>query len=480
MLEREVLMLSARELGRKLRAREFTSVELTESYLQRLRTVGARLNAVVTLCEERALAEARVADYELRGGRARSPLHGVPYGVKDLLATHGYPTSWGAEPYRDQNLDFDATVVQRLHAAGCVLVAKLAMVELAGGMGYDEADASFTGPGITPWNTAYWSGGSSSGPGSAVAAGCVGFAIGSETSGSILTPSAFCGVSGLRPTYGLVSRHGAMALCWTLDKLGPMCRSADDCAMVLEAIAGEDAADETSVARGFRWRPVAAAGAAASLAVRHGRRRRLRVAVPKGCVEHVQPAVRENFEASLAALADHVVVTRDVEWPEFPWGPAVGTIVNAEGAAAFLPLVEGGGLEKLRCPADRIGGYAALHTYAVDYVQALRVRAPMKRAVNALFRDYDVFASPTRASVSYPLDRKFRDAYPGIRGGPPLIPAGNLCGLPAVCLPNGFGDHNLPTSITFMGAAFSEGSLLELAAELQTATDWHRRVPEVG
>jgi aspartyl-tRNA(Asn)/glutamyl-tRNA(Gln) amidotransferase subunit A len=466
-LDRDVLMLPARELGRKLRAREFTSVELTASYLQRLRSVGAQLNAVVTLCEERAVAEARAADRELATGRARGPLHGVPYGVKDLLATRGAPTSWGAEPYRDQRFDFDATVVARLRDAGCVLVAKLAMVELAGGMGYDEPDASFTGPGLTPWNTAYWSGGSSSGPGSAVAAGCVGFAIGSETSGSILTPAAFCGVSGLRPTYGLVSRHGAMALCWTLDKLGPMCRSADDCALVLEAIAAHDPADETSVANGFRW------GKAAR------RRPRLRVAVPKGCTEHVQPAVRDNFEASLAALGDAVLVTRDVEWPDHPWGPAVGTIVNAEGAAAFLPLVESGGVARLRCAADRIGGYAALYTYAVDYLQALRVRAPMKRSVNALFERYDIVASPTRASVSYPIGKKFRDAYPGVSGGPPLIPAGNLCGLPAVCLPNGFGEQALPTSITFMGPAFAEERLLRLAVALQDATDWHRRVPPV-
>jgi aspartyl-tRNA(Asn)/glutamyl-tRNA(Gln) amidotransferase subunit A len=468
MLSNEIFHLPARELGRRLRKREFTSVELTEGYLERLRTLGAQLNAVVTLTTERALEEARAADQELRRGRARGPLHGVPYGVKDLLATRGIPTTWGAEPYRDQVFDHDATVVTRLGAAGAVLVAKLAMVELAGGMGYDEADASFTGPGLTPWNTDFWSGGSSSGPGSAVAAGLVGFAIGSETSGSILTPSAFCGVSGLRPTYGLVSRYGAMALCWTLDKLGPMCRTADDCGLVLAAIAGPDPHDPTLVERDFAWRAPAAP------------KRRLRIAVPKGVVEEVQPAVRDNFEAGVAVLSRWADVTRGVAWPDFPWGPAVGTIVNAEGAAAFLPLIESGDVARLRCPADRVGGYGAMMTFAVDYVQAMRARAPMKRAVKALFGDFDLVASPTRSTVSYPIAKKFRDAYPDVRSGPALIPAGNLCGLPAVCVPNGFGDHGLPTSMTLMGPAFAERQLLEAAAAFQRETDWHARRPPVG
>ncbi len=467
MLSHETFFMPARELGRRLRAGEFSSLELTRGYIERLRSVGASLNAVVTVCEARALEEARAADHALRSGKARGPLLGVPYGVKDLLAARGAPTTWGAEPYREQVFDFDATVVARLHDAGCVLVAKLAMVELAGGMGYDEADASFTGPGLTPWNTGFWSGGSSSGPGAAVAAGCVGFAIGSETSGSILTPSAFCGVSGLRPTYGLVSRHGAMALSWTLDKLGPMCRTADDCGLVLEAIAGQDPADPTSVEHRFHWNVAAQSG------------RKLRLAVPKGCTEKVQPAVRDNFEASLRAMADWLTIERDVDWPDFPWGPAVGTIVNAEGAAAFLQLIESGEVHKLRSAADQIGGYGGLQTFAVDYIQALRVRAPMQYAVNRVLAKYDAIVSPARASVSYPLGKKFGDAYPDVRGGPGLIPAGNLCGLPAVCVPNGFGDNNLPTSIAFMGAAFSESRLLELATVHQQTTDWHRKVPPV-
>lgn len=464
----DVSYLGAAELGRKLHSGKITSIALTRLYLDRLRTLGRQLNAVVTLTEDVALQQAERADREIRQGRIRSPLHGVPYGVKDLLATRGIPTTWGAEPYREQTFDFDATVVRRLDDAGAVLVAKLAMVELAGGMGYDEADASFTGPGLAPWNTSFWSGGSSSGPGSAVAAGLVGFAIGSETSGSILTPAAFSGVTGLRPTYGLVSRHGAMALCWTLDKLGPMCRSAEDCALVLQVIAGRDPKDPTSVGRRFSWRRPRRTA------------RRVRVAVPKGCVEKVQPEVRENFETSLRTFAGFADIERDVEWPDFPWGQTVGTIVNAEGAAAFLPLIESGGLAKLRCPADRIGGYGALLTPAVDYVQALRIRAPMKRAVNELFKKYDVVASPTRATVSYPTDKKFRDAYPDYSGGPALIPAGNLCGLPAVCFPNGFGPHGLPTSMALMGPAFSESSLLGAAFRYQQETRWHLARPELA
>src|SRR5262245_13044256 len=242
----DVLYASVRELAAQVRTQQLSPVALAEAYLDRLDKLGPRLGAVITVTRESALKEARDAEKEIKAGRYRGPLHGVPYGVKDLLATKGIPTTWGAEPYREQVFDFDATVVRKLRDAGAVLAAKLAMVELAGGFGYGTADASFSGPGKTPWNLDYWSGGSSSGPGAAVAAGLVGFAIGSETSGSIITPAAYCGVSGLRPTYGRVSRHGAMALSWTLDKLGPMCRSADDCGLVLSAIAGRDPLDPTA------------------------------------------------------------------------------------------------------------------------------------------------------------------------------------------------------------------------------------------
>lgn len=463
--DRELLFTPIARLADQLRTRKLSPVTLVEASLSRLDTLGPRYNAVVTLMRESALAEARAAESEIRAGRYRGPLHGIPYGAKDLVATRGVPTSWGAEPYREQVFDFDATVVERLREAGAVLVAKLAMVELAGGMGYNHADASFTGPGLCPWDTRFWSGGSSSGPGSAVAAGLVSFAIGSETSGSILTPAAFCGVTGLRPTYGLVSRHGAMALAWTLDKLGPMARTADDCGLVLAALAGPDAKDETCVGQSFRYKGVA------------GLTRPLRVAVPKDCLEKVQPAVRESFEASIAALGKDIVLTRDVAWPDLPWGPAVGTIVNAEGAAAFQELIESGKVARLRCPADHTGGYSSLLTPAVDYLNAMRARKPMRAAMRELFSRFDVIATPTRASVSYPIDKEFQNAYPGVSGGPAVIPAGNLTGLPALAMPNGFGENGLPTSISFMAPAFEERRLVELGALLQSRTDHHTKRP---
>src|ERR687883_151535 len=283
MLTDDTFFASISELGAQLRARKLSPVELTEGYLARLEKYGPRLGAVVTIMRESALKDARAAEREFKRGHFRGPLHGIPFGVKDLLATHDAPTTWGATPYKDQHFDFDGTVVKRLREAGAILVAKLAMVELAGGMGYTHAEASLTGAGRTPWNTNYWSGGSSSGPGAATAAGLVAFSIGSDTSGSIITPSAYCGVTGLRPTYGRVSRHGAMALSWTLDKLGPLCRTADDCGLVLSAIAGRDRLDPSSSARPFAYAGPGAKGPAAGPARREGKK--FRVGVLKGAVD---------------------------------------------------------------------------------------------------------------------------------------------------------------------------------------------------
>ncbi len=470
----DLAFASVRELGRLLRRRQVSAVELAQQSLDRLQRLGPKLNAVVTITRELALEQAKTADAELRGGRDRGPLHGIPFGAKDLLATRGIPTTWGAEPFREQVFDYDATVIERLREAGAVLVAKLAMVELAGGMGYNNPDASFTGPGRSPWNPDHWSGGSSSGSGAAVAAGLVGFAIGSETSGSILTPCAFSGVSGLRPTYGLVSRHGAMALCWTLDKLGPMCRTADDCASVLRAMAGPDPHDPTTLE--------------AEAPFRVPRRRRFRVGVLRRATERAQTAVAARFEESLRVLESFCDLERDVPFPEFPYGPAVGIIVDAEGGAAFRAFIESGGTRKLRSAADRVGGYVSLMTLAVDYLDAMRLRGPMRRALGELLSRYDALVAPTRGAVAPPIGQDF-ERSPGPtplpspapsseQPSPPMtIPAGNLAGLPAVAVPNGFGDGGLPTSLQFLGGAFREDTLVAIARGYQERTDWHTRRP---
>ncbi len=467
----ETLYAPVSELAAQIRARQLSPVELTEGYLQRLETVGRRLNAVAHVMRESALREAREAEAEIRRGRYRGPLHGIPYGVKDLCATREAPTTWGATPYKDQRFDYDATVVTRLREAGAVLVAKLAMIELAGGMGYNQADASWTGACRTPWNTGYWSGGSSSGPGAATASACVAFSIGSETSGSIITPSAFCGVSGLRPTYGAVSRHGAMALSWTLDKLGPMCRTAEDCALVYSVIAGRDPLDPTSRANAAMPR-----FSAAPRLLRQRRAKRPRVGVMKNTYEKAQAEVNKNFLASVEVLRRFADVQMDVEMPDLPYGAAVGTIVDAEGAAAFRDLIESGRVKELASPEGRIGGYAASLVTAVDYLHAMRMRAPMRRAWAEMFRKVDVLAAPSRATVSYPVDRTFDKAYPGVNAASP-IGASNLVGVPAVSVPNGFGQAGLPTGIQLVGPAWGERDLLELADAYQSETDWHKRRP---
>ena len=453
------------ELGALLRKREVSSLELTRLYLDRLEKHGAALGAVVTITRDRAETEARRADAEIAKGTWRGPLHGIPYGVKDLLATKGIPTTWGAEPYRGQVFDFDADAIRRLGEAGAVLCAKLAMVELAGGFGYDTADASFTGPGRSPWNTGYWSGGSSSGPGAAVSAALVPFAIGSETSGSILTPCAFSGVTGFRPTYGVVSRHGAMALSWTLDKLGPIARSAADCALVMGVIAGRDPKDESSLRAKLPW------NAKPSPATR-------KIGTIKASYEGVQPEVRANFEASMKALEalGHQLV--EVEMPDLPYGPVVSTIVDAEGASAFEELLVSGNAKELRCVADHIGGFEGAATLAVDYLRAMRVRKKIRAALVALLtREVSMLVAPSRATVAPPVDVKFRDAYPGIRSGPSIIGGMNLAGAPAIAMPNSSGLHGLPTSIQIVGAPLADREVIALGERLQSATTFHRRVP---
>ncbi len=334
-----VVFASIRELSERVRSRELSPVALTALYLDRLERLGPRYNAVVTVTRERALAQAQQAEAEIAAGHNRGPLHGIPYGAKDLLATSGgIPTTWGAAPFRHQTFAYDATVIQRLEAAGAILVAKLAMVELAGGMGYHQPHASFTGPCKNPWDRTAWTGGSSSGSGAAVSAGLVPFAIGSETWGSILGPANHCGVAGLRPTYGRVSRYGAMALCWTLDKLGPLCLTADDCGLVLDAIAGPDPADPTASHQPYSYdvEPVG---------------RRFRLGVPTDVTDDVDAPVRRHFEQALDVLSE-VTVIETVTLPALPYEAITRTILNAEAASAFDEFIDEGQTAELTAPED--------------------------------------------------------------------------------------------------------------------------------
>ena len=454
-----------------------SAVELTEETCERLARLGPRYNAVAMITRERALGEARRADAAL-ARRDKRPLLGVPYGAKDLLAAKGAPTTWGAPPYRDQVLESDATTIAKLHRAGAVLAAKLAMVELAGGGGYRYPSASLQGPGRNPWNVDRWSGGSSSGSAAAVGAGLVPYALGSETSGSIGTPSAYCGVTGLRPTYGLVSRHGAMALSWTLDKIGPMARSAEDCALVLEAIAGPDPADAT--VSGRRFRPLEARQSRAAI-------RKLRVAfAEEDVVDHASPDAKAALEKGVAEflrLGSRVV--RATLPSDLPYGPMVGTVYGAEGATIFAELIEGDHFEELVDARQKAGLRAALEIRARDYLQAMRLRVRLSSAFAEIFTQADVILSVGRAITATPITQAL-DA-PGVTASNPpqtrrpgnlgLIPAGNLAGVPAIFFPCGFGADGLPVGLQLVGPPFSEPLLVALAAAYQRETDHHLKRP---
>ncbi len=472
---------SVSELGADLRRKRISAVELAREALALLEREGPRYNAIAAVMPERALREAALADRAIARG-ARSPLLGVPYGAKDLLAARGAPTTWGAAPFRDQIFGGDATVIAKLGRAGAVLAAKLAMVELAGGGGYRYPSASLQGPGRNPWNTGRWSGGSSSGSGAAVGAGLVPFALGSETSGSIGTPSAYCGVTGLRPTYGLVSRHGAMALSWTLDKIGPMARSAEDCGTVLEAIAGPDAQDATG--SGKRYRPLDRRRANALP-------RRVRVGfAEEDIADHASPEAKAALEQGVAEFRKIAPKFRHATIPgDFPYGPMVGTVYGAEGATIFAELIESPRFEEMPDTKQKAGLRAALEIKARDYLHAMRLRVRLQDAFGDLFRDVDVLLSVGRAATATPVDRPL-DTPPTAGGATPpptrrpgntgLIPAGNLAGLPAIFFPCGFGTDGLPVGLQLVGPPFSEPLLVALAAAYQRQTAHHTKRPKVS
>ncbi len=470
MSDTDLLFSTAAQLGLAMKKKQVSSAELTTLYLSRLETLGPELGALAHLTRPLALVQAAQADRERKAGIVRSPLHGVPFGVKDLLATANDPTEWGSPAHRGQKFDYDAFVVSRLRDAGAVLLGKLSMIELAGGGGYRYGSASSTGPGRTPWNPAHWAGGSSSGPGAATAAGLVGFALGSETWGSIVCPSSFCGVSGLRPTFGRVSRHGAMALSYTLDKIGPMARSAEDCGLILAAIAGEDRADGTTSGQS-RFKP--------------GKPRPikgLRLGVVRPDYHEgdkhgrAQPATETAFEGALGVLTGLGATLSDASLPDIPMSEAAGTIVSVEGSAAFETLIKDRERLALLQDDEQQGGLlAGLVIPGVDYLRSLRIRTAAQAAMADFMTHYDALVAPGMLQVSLPLSESLDTYFVGSDKG--LSGMGNLCGLPALCVPMGFGPGRLPLGLQFVGAAFDEATLLSLGTAYQKLTDWHRQHP---
>ena len=464
MTERDAVYLPVRELAERVRTRQVSPVALTRLFLDRLERIGPRYNAVVTLTADLAEKQAREAAREIGEERYRGPLHGIPYGLKDVFATEGYPTTWGAGPLRDQAFDYDATIVRRLRDAGAVLAAKLALVELAGGTGYRRADASFTGPGLNPWSPDRWSGGSSSGSGSAVAAGLVPFAIGTETWGSIVGPSTNCAVSGLRPTFGRVSRHGGMPLTYGMDKPGPMCLTADDCGLVLDAIAGQDERDEATTEQPYEFRPHRPEGG------------RLRLGVPKGVPDGSQPGVQDRFREALDVLAE-VADIEEVELPDLPYAEVSSAIFLAESASVMEELIDSGITAGLTAPEARVGIYPRTAMLATDYLRALRLRRTIAVAADRLLERHDALLSPTRPTVAPPADRPW-DKKRAERAADPLGAFGSCIGLPAISVPMGFADGGLPIGLQILGRAYDENVVLAVASAYQGLTDWHTRHPQ--
>jgi aspartyl-tRNA(Asn)/glutamyl-tRNA(Gln) amidotransferase subunit A len=470
----DIFFATISELNAKLKAREFSAYELVRAFAQRLEHLGPRYNALALPLTEAAMRRARDVDKELKRERYRGPLQGIPFGAKDLLSYAGQPTTWGAQPYARQVFDYTATVLQKLDKVGSVLIGKLAMVELAGGGGYRSAAASMFGPGLNPWDQTRWSGGSSSGSGSAVAAGLVPFALGSETNGSILTPAAFCGVTGLRPTYGLVSRHGAMPLSWSMDKVGPLCRSAEDCGLVLEVVAGSDAQDPGSAHKSFYYTPQY-----------YRKPKDLRIGyAPVDFAERAQPNTRAAFEQALAVFRETGAQLIEARLPDLPYNALASTIILSEGASVFEPLISSGKVDGLSDPKQIAGLKTAIDIPAKDYLKAMRIRRIAQERVRSLFGEVDILLAPSRGGqpapkVSEPIDRsRTPDPPPKDPGLSALVSAGNLAGLPALSLPCGFAD-GLPVGLQLVGLPFTENLLLAMGKEFQTRTDWHRKRPKV-
>ncbi|MEI9978312.1 MAG: amidase [Edaphobacter sp.] len=471
-----VAFASVRELAQLVKTRKVSSVDLTKMYLARLKKYDPQLHFVITLTEERAMAQAIAADKEIAAGKYRGPLHGIPWGGKDLLAVKGYRTTWGAGGFEDQRFDYDATVVSRLDEAGAVLIAKLSMGALA------QGDLWFGARTRNPWNKRQGSSGSSAGSASAVAAGCVGFALGTETLGSISSPSTRCGTTGLRPTFGFVPRTGAMALSWTMDKIGPICRAVEDCALVLSAIYGQDGHDLSVQPAAFNWDA-------------DFNWKTLRVGYIKSAFEvpplqaEATDAQKRNFErrsydakyatTALNELHNMGVKPIPVEMPDFPFA-AIVPVLEAEGAAAFDDLTRSGRDKLLtgQLPFDWPNQFRIARFYsAVDYIQAMRARTLAIAAMEKLFQQVDVIVTPSQ----------------GIQ-----LQATNLTGHPAVIVPNGIrgddapksetdedgalanaGGPGTPVSLTFLGGLYSDARLAAFAKAYQDATRFQLLHPKL-
>jgi len=467
MLSEETLFLPVSELSQRIRSKRLSPVELTESYLERGRRLGPQLNAFATPTPDLALQQARAAEKEITAGKYRGPLHGIPYAAKDLLAVKGYSTGWGARPYSAQRFDFDATVIGKLNDAGAVLLGKAAMIELAGGMGYRYASASATGAAKNPWNTDYWTCGSSSGSGAIMGAGLAAFALGTETWGSIICPSGFCGISGLRPTYGRVSRYGAMALSYSMDKIGPMCRTASDCDLVLRSISGHDPRDLGSLPPALAPYPGAPAPA-----------NPLRVGWMTNQWKELSPDVKQAATSAHQVLSrSHLVEMTEATLPEGPWEAAAGVIVSVEGAAAFRSLIDSGRVQELADPLGKIGGYVSEEISASDFITAQRIRGILQKKMDDLFAHVDVLAAPSLPVTASRLDANLEVA---LSFSDPIGGIGNFCGLPAISVPCGFGDHGLPVGLQFIGRALDDAKVVQAAKIYQNQTDWHKRRPSLA
>jgi aspartyl-tRNA(Asn)/glutamyl-tRNA(Gln) amidotransferase subunit A len=468
----DILFLSVRELGERIRARKLSPVQLAEGYLERSEELGPKLNAYATVTRDLALRQARAAEKEIAAGHYRGPLHGVPYAAKDLVAVEGYPTTWGARPYATQKFDFNATVIERLNRAGAVLIGKAAMIELAGGLGYSAGDASLTGPCKNPWNTNYWTCGSSSGSGAVVAAGLAPWALGSDTRGSILCPSAWCGISGMRPSFGRVSRFGAMAIAWTMDKLGPMARTADDCGLVLSVIAGHDPKDHDSL-------PASVAEFSYPLH-QPAPAKPLRIGRLTNVWRQMDPGLESAVGDALKVLEKNGAKISDVEIPDGPYEECAELTILIEAASSFQDLIASGRCAELVDPVGQINGYASAEFSATDYLQVQRVRTFLQKQIDRVFDDFDVLATAGESSAASPLSAPPEEdsAGPIARREPDGI--SSLCGLPALSVPCGFSKDKLPFGVQFIGRALNDHVVVAAARSFQSRTDWHRQRPPIS